>query len=142
MWRNWNGYNPVALRGEANRLRGDLFGPADAASGAMQVFPALNVWEDADALFIEAEVPGLKTEDLEISVIGRQLQVKGRRADFEQQGVSYHRRERGAGEFMRRVDFPFDVNAEGVAARLSDGVLLIMLPKAEAAKPRKITVRS
>lgn len=146
MRRGSNGYNPVGmLRGEVDRLFGDFFGPnvgTAPASAAARVFPALNVWERDEELFVEAEVPGLKNEDLDISVIGHQLVIKGRRADFEQQGLAYHRRERGVGEFTRTVELPVDVEAEGVQARLTDGVLLITLPKAEAAKPRKIQVKS
>jgi HSP20 family protein len=142
MWRTSNGYNPVStLRSEVDRLFGDYFGQAPAA--AVRAFPALNVWERDDELFVEAELPGLKSDDLDISVVGQQLVIKGRRADFEPaEGVSFHRRERGVGDFMRAIELPVDVDANRVEAKLTDGVLLIRLPKAEAAKPRKIQVKS
>ncbi|HET6879045.1 MAG TPA: Hsp20/alpha crystallin family protein [Pirellulales bacterium] len=146
MWRTSNGYNPVStLRGEVDRLFGDFFGPAAATAGASgtRAFPALNIWEREGELYVEAELPGLKSDDLEISVVGQQLVIKGRRADFEpEEGVAFHRRERGVGEFVRAVDLPVDVDGDRVEAKLSDGVLLITLPKAEAAKPRKIQVKS
>jgi HSP20 family protein len=146
MWRTSNGYNPVStLRGEVDRLFGDFFGPAGAPASTTgtHAFPALNIWEREGELFVEAELPGLKNDDLDISVVGQQLVIKGRRADFEpQEGVAFHRRERGVGEFVRAVDLPVEVDADRVEAKLADGVLVITLPKAEAAKPRKIQVRS
>lgn len=144
MWRTSNGSNPVStLRGEVDRLFGDFFGPAATSSTASRVFPALNIWERENELFVEAELPGLKSEDVDVSVVGQQLVIKGRRADFEPEaGVAFHRRERGVGEFVRTVDLPVDVDAGRVEAKLADGVLLITMPKAEAAKPRKIQVKS
>lgn len=145
MWRTSNGYNPVStLRGEVDRLFADFFGPgATAPSSAARAFPALNIWEREGELFVEAELPGLKNDDLDISVVGQQLIIKGRRADFEpEEGVAFHRRERGVGDFMRSIDLPVDVDANRVEAKLTDGVLLITLPKAEAAKPRKIQVKA
>jgi HSP20 family protein len=134
----------TAVPGQANRLFGDFFGPAAAPQGrTVGIFPALNVWEGDDELYVEAELPGIRSDDLDISVVGQQLMIKGRRADFEpEKGVSIHRRERGSGEFARVIELPVEVNANGVEAKLADGVLLIMLPKAEAAKPRKIEVKS
>jgi HSP20 family protein len=146
MWRTSNGYNRVStLRGEVDRLFGDFFGPAGGvtAGRTRRLFPALNVWERENELFVEAELPGLKSDDLEISVVGQQLVLKGRPSDFEpEEGVAFHRRERGAGEFVRTIELPVDVDANRVEARLADGVLLITLPKAEAAKPRKVQVKS
>ena len=144
MWRGSNGSNPVGmLRNEVDRLFADFFGPGTATSGSgtsARAFPALNVWEQENELLVEAEVPGLKTDDLDIAVVGNQLIIKGRRTDFEQQHATYHRRERGVGEFARTIELPVAVEPDGVQARLTDGVLLITLPKAAAAKPRKIQV--
>jgi HSP20 family protein len=149
MWRGSNGSNPVGLlRNEVDRLFADFFGPtvgrpqAGTPGAGARAFPALDVWERDNELFVEAEVPGLKTDDLDIAVVGNQLVIKGRRADFEEQGATFHRRERGVGEFTRTVELPVAAQSDGVQAKLSDGVLLITLPKAEAAKPRKVQVKS
>jgi HSP20 family protein len=134
------------LRNEVDRLFADFFGPAvstpDRGTAGSRVFPALNVWERENELLVEAEVPGLRSDDLDISVVGNQLVLRGRRAEFDDKSATYHRRERGVGEFTRTVELPIAVKPDGVQARLSDGVLLITLPKAEAAKPRKIQVQS
>lgn len=145
MWRTSNGYNRVSsLRGEVDRLFADLFGPGTAVSGTTaRTFPPVNVWECEGELFVEAELPGVKSDDLEISVVGQQLAIKGRRVDAEpREEVAFHRRERGAGQFARSIDLPVDVDANRVEAKLTDGVLLITLPKAEAAKPRRIEVKT
>ena len=147
MWRGSNGTNPVGmLRNEVDRLFADFFGPTSGAAASAQAapgrtFPALNVWEQDNELFVEAEVPGLKSEDLDISVVANQLIIKGRRTDFEQREATYHRRERGVGEFTRTIELPVVVEPDAVQAKLTDGVLLITLPKAETAKPRKIQVK-
>jgi HSP20 family protein len=105
-----------------------------------RVFPALNVWEQADELFVEAELPGLKADDLDISVEGDVLTIKGQRGEAAPQGATFHRRERGVGPFSRVLRLPVPVDADRVRAAFRDGVLLVTLPKAEEAKPRKIKV--
>ena len=110
---------------------------------AVRSFPTLNVWEEHDNLFAEAEVPGFKNEDLEISVIGNELTIKGHRQDgAADKETVFHRRERGVGTFTRVVRLPVEIDAARVQANLRDGVLLVTLPKSEAAKPHKIQVQS
>ena len=76
----------------------------------------------------------------DVTVVGGDLTIRGRRGDAPGEGTTYHRRERGAGEFTRVVRLPIDVDADRVEATLKDGVLLVKLPKAESAKPKKIKV--
>ncbi len=104
-------------------------------------FPALNVWEEGDNLFIEAEVPGLKLEDVEISVAGDELTLQGRRRTEPDQEAAYYRRERSSGEFARVLKLPVEVDAEKVEATLKDGILSIKLPKPDEAKPKRIVVK-
>jgi HSP20 family protein len=113
------------------------------ARGLAVTYPALNVWEDAEAVFAEAELPGLKLEDVEIYVTGSdQLTIKGKREPAKRSPAVWHRQERGFGSFQRTVTLPLPVEADRVEARLENGVLTIRMPKAEAAKPRKIPVKS
>lgn len=136
------------LREEMNRVFGDVLGalPRGAVQGVpflgARTFPAVNLWATSDAVFAEAELPGLRDADVEVSVIGNELTISGQRAELEQQGVKYHRRERPVGSFSRTIRLPIDIDAERVEATLRDGVLRIKLPKAEAARPRKINVRT
>jgi HSP20 family protein len=104
--------------------------------------PAMNVWEEADALKVEAELPGVKADQIDVAVAGGELTLKVDRPVGEQADVTYHRRERAAIGATRTLRLPVEVNADRVQADLSNGVLTITLPKAEAAKPRRINVKT
>lgn len=135
------------LRTEVDRLFNEVFAPAvadgwDRLNGG-RVVPAVNIWEENDRLLLEAELPGVKAEDLDIAVVGNELTITGRRSGTEQrEGVVQHRTERSSGAFTRQVTLPVDIDDERVEAKLTDGVLLVTLPKAEQARPRKIPVSS
>jgi len=131
------------LRGEMDRLFSDLFNPVHRTHGGglwETEYPALNVWEDEGSFYAEAELPGYKLSDLEITVVKNELTLKGERQLPEDENRTYHRRERPQGAFSRVLYLPAEVNADKVEATFSDGVLHLQLPKAEAAKPRKIPV--
>jgi len=127
------------LRREIGRLLEGFESRRPAFGGAGR-FPAVNVWEDGEALYAEAELAGVNQEDLEILVVGNELTIKGRRAPREGQNLTYHRQERGFGEFSRAISLPVEIDADKVGATLHKGVLTLRLPKAAAARPRKITV--
>lgn len=103
-------------------------------------YPAVNVWDDEDNVFVESEVPGLAMDDIELSILGNELTIKGERKVAHTEGVSFHRRERAVGAFSRVVHLPVNVNADKVDASLDNGVLTVVLPKADEARPRKIHV--
>jgi len=110
-------------------------------------FPAVNVRESDAAVTVEAELPGLDSDAVEISVTGDELLLKGSRpaAEPEQAGdgpVTWHRRERGSGAFERRLTLPVAVDSSRVEARLVDGVLTVTCPKAPECQPHKVEVRS
>jgi len=141
-----NGWEPaVRLRNELDRVMGDVYQAlpemARATGFGAPTFPALNLWEDERNLFVEAELPGLKLEDLEIFVQGEELTIKGERKCCAEEGASFHRRERPTGNFRRTVALPMRVDPENVEARLQNGVLTITLPKAQEVLPRKIEVK-
>ena len=107
------------------------------------VFPLMNVTEDKDDYYVRAELPGLKADDLDISVTGDTLSISGERTlPVENEKAQYHRREREAGKFSRIVSLPAQVDTGKVEARCTDGVLTVVLPKAEAAKPKQIAVKT
>jgi HSP20 family protein len=126
------------LRRGMDRWVDTMWGGID---GMTQAFPALNVWEDGDSFFAEAELPGFTMADLEVLVVGDELSIKGNR-QHEGEEVKFHRRERGTGTFARTITLPAAVNPDKVEAVLKNGVLMVMLPKAEEARARKITVKS
>ena len=129
------------LRQEMDRLwSGFLAQPTVRWLGVGRDHPAVNVWETGEAVMVELEVPGVKHDQVDISVAGGELSLSIKRPEVEQSGVTYHRRERPVGDLTRVLRLPADVDAEKVSAELKNGVLSITLPKAESAKPRKINV--
>jgi HSP20 family protein len=137
----------MRLRDEMDRLFQRFFGE-DEPLGTwnpfdLRRFPAVNVWQDDDHLYVEAELPGLTEKDLELTVVGRELTIKGHRDEVEpKQGTIVHRRERGAGAFSRVVHLPVAVDEGKVEAVFRNGVLTITLAKAGAARSRHIPVRT
>jgi HSP20 family protein len=103
--------------------------------------PAVDIEELEDAYVVEAEVPGVKREDVNIEVTGNELTISGEIKVREREGI-IRRRTRRVGEFEFRVVLPNEVNPEGVDAKLNDGVLTVRIPKAERAQRRRIEVKS
>jgi HSP20 family protein len=115
----------------------------DLPRSIVPVFPPVNVWEDADGFHLEAELPGMTREQLHISVTHKnQLTIQGERPGFEVEKGRWHRRERGFGRFQRVLKLPTAVDADRVEAKLDNGLLQLTLPKAEEAKPRRISVKA
>ena len=127
---------------EMTNLLGNFFDGSSFAAFQPRAFPAVNVWEDGECLYAEAEVPGLSMDNMEIYVVGNELTIKGHRKTPDESKRAFHRRERGAGEFVRVLTLPAEVNAEKVEATFKDGVLTVTLPKAEAARPRRISIKA
>ncbi|MCG6944040.1 MAG: Hsp20/alpha crystallin family protein [Deltaproteobacteria bacterium] len=132
---------------EVDRLRREvdnLFGAhGRGIASTAGVFPALNLSEDEDNLYVRAELPGVVPEEIEITTKENNLIIKGeRKIAAEGEKVSYHRREREAGSFRRIISLPTRVDAEKVTAVCKNGVLTVTLPRAAELKPRKIEVAS
>jgi HSP20 family protein len=129
------------LRRDLDRLLADW--PARAGWGVAPGFPAMNIWTDEDSAVVTAELPGVSIEEIDISVEKDTLTLRGRRQPEElDEGVTYHRRERRFGGFNRAFRLPFQVDAANVEAEFKSGVLSIVLPRAEADKPKKITIKA
>jgi HSP20 family protein len=144
----WQTFDPVwkqlqQLQSEMNHLF-RRWGEDGMRTLSGASYPPVNVWEEADTLFVNAELPGMRLEDLEIFVTGNnQLTVKGeRKPSVPSKTAVEHRHERGFGAFVRVLPLPFAVDPAQVEARLENGVLRVKLPKHESAKPRKIAVKS
>ncbi|MGC9347874.1 MAG: Hsp20/alpha crystallin family protein [Anaerolineae bacterium] len=106
-------------------------------------YPAMNVWVNADGAIVTAELPGVNAEDLDISVQGNTLTIRGSRAPEElEEGDTYHRQERRYGQFQRTFQLPFEVEAGEVEAGYERGVLHLSLPRSEADKPKRIQIKA
>ena len=109
------------------------------------LWPAVNMWEDAEHVYAEFELPGVAMEDLTIDATQQELTVSGKRADrTATQGEEERvlRRERYSGSFERTVSLPVPIDTESTQATFKDGVLTITLPKAAAARPRRIAIEA
>ena len=139
--RDWPGKTVEQLQREMNRLLSEF--PAGSASTMHAgVFPAVNISEDQEKLYVRAELPGMKPEDVEISVEGETLTVRGERKLTEAAGkVDYHRRERESGGFRRVISLPVKIDIDGVNATFKNGILKIVLPKAKEVLPKQIQIK-
>jgi HSP20 family protein len=145
-WPTWEWRSPF---GELERMRREMDRRSEALTGPLLreplagVFPLMNVSEDPDNYYVRAELPGIKADELNISITGNSLTVAGERTiPAENEKAGYHRREREAGKFSRVVGLPSEVDTSKVEARCVDGLLTVVLPKAEEAKPKQIAVKT
>ncbi len=142
-WRTLNNWSPFD---ELNRIRREMDLLSDGFSrGTVRgagVFPLINLTEDNDAYFIRAELPGMKADEIELSVTGDSVTISGERKIVnEDKNAKYHRRERESGKFNRILNLPGQVDVNKADASNVNGVLTIRLPKSEAAKPRQIAIK-
>ena len=95
-----------------------------------------------EGIYIRAELPGVSGDELDIQITANNLAISGERKIAAEEGVKYHRKEREAGTFSRMIGLPGEVNTDKVDANLENGILTVVVPKAEIAKPKQITVSS
>ena len=131
----------VALRDETDRWFEGAFGPAlfRTPGSFSRWAPALDVYQDRDQFTVLVELPGLKKEDIDISLQDTTLTITGERKQERKSSEGY-RNERFYGRFQRSVTLPASVDASKVKANYQDGLLKVVLDKAEAAKPKQIEV--
>jgi HSP20 family protein len=130
----------AVLRGELDRLFDSSFAPAFRTPGSSNRWtPALDVYQDKDQFTVVAELPGLKKEDIELSLHDGVLTISGERKQ-EKKGEEGYKNERFFGRFQRSVTLPSSVDGDKVRATYQDGILKVVLPKAEEAKPKQIEV--
>lgn len=106
-------------------------------------FPLINAWADGDKIIVTSELPGIDPKDVDISVAGKTVTIRGaRKIDDTCAGDCTHRQERWGGQFSRSLDLLFTIDQNKVEAKFSKGVLELTLPRAEADKPRKIAINA
>jgi HSP20 family protein len=144
-WQGW--WDPFSslryMQREFERLlgRGFPFGESRAIGGG--VYPPVNVFNGPNDILVQCDVAGVKPDDLDISITGETLMVKGvKKGHPDEEKLTFQRRERGMGEFSRTIILPDKIDADRVEAKLNLGVLTVRLPKSEAARPRQIKVNA
>ena len=138
----WDPFQDVlSLREAMNQLMEESFVRPTAAQGGQNFVPALDLSENAEGYLVEAALPGLKPEDVEVTVENNVLTIKGEtRKEVDDKQRNFHRVERRFGAFQRTISLPSTVKADQIQASLTNGVLRLEIPKAEEVKPRKISV--
>ncbi|MBI4324353.1 MAG: Hsp20/alpha crystallin family protein [Chloroflexi bacterium] len=141
----WPAFDPLTnLRDEINRLFDAPFGELTHSSEVFNVWgPALDLYEDKDHLIVKAELPGMKKEEIDISLHDGTLTIAGeRKPEGKYADAEISRSERFFGRFQRTVNLPLLVESSKAKATYQDGILTVTLPKAEAAKPKQIEVKA
>ncbi len=130
------------LRSRMNRVFTDVdSGYADDFGfRSVSSTPKTNLYDDGDKLQLIAELPGLKKDDISVQIQGNYLQLSGSRKSQVPEGYKAHRIERAETTFTRSFTLPSDIDIERVEAELKDGILTLVLPKAEEAKPKQIVI--
>jgi len=131
--------DPIALMRSMMRDLERGFWPSPSRA----VFPAVNVWQGAEAVAVTTEVPGIEPGDIEIAVKDNVLTLSGeRKAPEVPDGARWHRNERGFGRFSRTIRLPFAASDDKVEARMTNGVLRIVISRPEEEKPKKIEIKA
>ncbi len=138
----WFTRSPFAELERMRRQMDRLFEEWTSPRPVSGVFPLINLTETKENYYIRAELPGMTAADLDIQATANSVAISGeRKIPAENSNARYHRRERESGKFSRVIGLPGEINPDKVEARLEDGILTIVVPKAEASKPRQITVK-
>jgi HSP20 family protein len=142
----WEPFREVSrLRREIDRLWEDFFGPSRRAFEPMAEawMPAVDVSESGDKVTVKAEIPGMEAKDIEISMAGDTLTIKGeKKAEREEKEENYHLVERSYGSFIRSIRMPSPVDPDKIEANYKSGVVTITCPKKEEVKPKAIDVKT
>lgn len=134
--------NTFSPQSELNRLMDDFFGRRLDVEGPTVWQPVVDIEESPEAYLVRAELPGMRLEDIKITVADQALSIRGeKRREEEKKGTSYHRVERVYGTFERSFSLGHAVAADKIEATYRDGVLEVSIPKAEEAKVREIQVK-
>jgi HSP20 family protein len=137
----WDPFQEMtSLRDAMNQLLAESFVRPSRVLGAGQ--PAMDLYETEQEYVVKLAAPGLKADNFEITMQENELTIHGRTQAEQPEGARYHMQEQRFGEFTRSVRFPALVDADKIQASLADGILTIRVPKAEAAKPKRITVKA
>lgn len=141
----WLGEEGMLSRLERMRREMDRFSSSfgDGSVYRPGVYPPINVYDDSESFIVRAEVPGVDSKTVDVTVTGDTLTIRGERKRKElPEGASYHRRELNYGQFRRALTLPEQVDNTKVMASYQNGILEIRLPRAEQAKQRKIEIKS
>ncbi len=132
----------MSMHDQLNRLFDESVARGSAEVDYGTWSPAVDLREEEDRFILQADMPGMKKEDIEINVENSVLTIRGeRRFEQEVKKETYHRIERAYGKFTRSFTLPSRVKAEAISANYKDGTLEVVIPKAEESKPKRISIQ-
>jgi HSP20 family protein len=139
---------PTDSFGELDDLRtavDQVFGNFMGRPGRMRlyrgVFPALNITENEDNLYLAAELPGIDPKEIDVTATPDSITLRGeRKSPSAGKEVNYHQREREFGTFRRVIDLPTKIDTDKINASYKHGILTVVLPKTEEVKPKQIEI--
>lgn len=145
---SWNLFREMeTLRREMDAIFGGLAAEQDERMAFLpgigtRRYPRINLSEDRENFYLAALLPGVDGKSLDINLTGNTLTLSGERRPENLQNARWQRQERGHGKFMRTIELPLDVDTEKIDAEYADGVLKVVMPKSEAAKPKRISIKA
>ena len=143
LFDNWSPFFDVAKTlEEMDRIFGAVGRPIGLRSVPRGTFPAINIYSQGDDAILTAEIPGVKSDDMELTVLGDSVTLKGERKEQTKKEERFYRKERPMGTFSRTVTLPDPVDPSSVKATYNNGVLTVQMSKAKEAKARKIKIKS
>jgi len=140
----WNPMRDMmTMQEQMSRLMNEAYGRRSDEMDYGAWLPPVDLKEEETRYVVDVELPGLKKEDIEVHLENGVLTIRGeRRFEKDTQKENYHRIERAYGKFSRSFSLPTRVNPEGISAQYRDGVLQVIVPKAEESKPKKIAIQA
>jgi HSP20 family protein len=132
-------YRPWSLLGDLEALSSELWNSSRPGLG---LAPHMDMYEEKGKLIVKTELPGIKSEDLDVKLEGGTLSIRAERKEEVKEDKTHHTRERYYGQYFRSVKLPYPVREDKVSATLEEGVLEIRLPKAEEVEAKKIEVKA
>ncbi len=140
----WDPFKELSsLREEIDKLFDSFFGRKSLfAEKELSFSPSIDVEETENSFLIKAEVPGIKKEDIKVTIDEDGITISGeRKKDKEEKGKTYHRIEMAYGKFKRYIPFPREVEPDKAKAKYKEGILHIEIPKSEKAKPKEVEIK-
>ena len=143
LFDNWSPFFDVAKTlEEMDRIFGAVGRPIGLRSVPRGTLPAINIYNQGDDAILTAEIPGINTDDMELTVLGDSVTLKGERKEQTKKEERFYRKERPMGAFTRTVTLPDPVDPNSVKATYNNGVLTVRMSKAKEAKAKKIKIKS
>lgn len=136
---NWDPFAGIRMmQREIERVTGRHDGTGRGIGGGS--YPSVNVLSSNDEIIVECELPGVKRDDIDLSIAGETVVIRGSKKCGCEGDIQYHRKERGSGDFSRTVVLPDKIDADRISASMSEGILTIRLPKSQAAMIKKVKI--